>query len=56
MKKIFQYSSIILISAAILHSCKSELKSPEATAGSANFTKYVAVGNSLTAGYADGGL
>lgn len=29
---------------------------PTPTKGSADFTKYVAVGNSLTAGYADGGL
>jgi hypothetical protein len=56
MKNIFKYSSILLVSAALVQSCKSDLKSPEATAGEANFTKYIAVGNSLTAGYADGGL
>ena len=29
---------------------------PEVTAGSANFAKYVAIGNSITAGYTDGAL
>lgn len=38
-------------------SCKPEIDTPAGTsAGSANFTKYIAVGNSLTAGFADGGL
>lgn len=36
--------------------CKPEIDAPAASAGSANFSKYIAVGNSLTAGYADGGL
>ncbi len=56
MKNIFKYSSIILVSAVLVQSCKSDLKSPEPTAGEANFAKYISVGNSLTAGYADGGL
>lgn len=37
-------------------SCKPEIDAPKATAGSADFSRYIAVGNSLTAGYADGGL
>jgi len=38
-------------------SCKPEIESPASTtAGQANFSKYIAVGNSLTSGYADGGL
>jgi hypothetical protein len=56
MKNIFKYSSIVLVSALLVQSCKPDLKSPEGTAGSADFSKYIAVGNSLTAGYADGGL
>jgi GDSL-like Lipase/Acylhydrolase len=56
MKNIFKYSSFILVSALLVQSCKPDLKAPEGTAGTANFAKYVAVGNSLTAGYADGGL
>jgi lysophospholipase L1-like esterase len=46
-----------------LNACKNNDIDPNAnssaiipTRGSADFTKYVAVGNSLTAGYADGGL
>jgi lysophospholipase L1-like esterase len=40
-----------------LSGCQPELSAPEAgTAGTADFTSYVAVGNSLTAGYSDGGL
>ncbi|GAB2947095.1 SGNH/GDSL hydrolase family protein [Hymenobacter coalescens] len=39
-----------------LGSCQPELEAPKADAGSLNFSSYVAVGNSLTAGYMDGGL
>jgi hypothetical protein len=56
MKNIFKYSSFILVSALLIQSCKPDLKAPESTAGTADFTKYISVGNSLTAGYADGGL
>lgn len=36
--------------------CKPELDSFEPTAGNADFSKYVALGNSLTSGYRDGDL
>lgn len=37
--------------------CQADIDGPAtATAGSANFTTYIAVGNSLTAGYQSGGL
>ena len=41
-----------------LAGCQSNIDStsPAASAGSADFTSYVAVGNSLTSGYTDGGL
>lgn len=48
-----------LIAAVVLFaaSCKPEIETPAGTtAGQANFSKYIAVGNSLTAGFADGGL
>ena len=46
-------AAIILFAAA----CKPEIETPAgSTAGQANFSKYIAVGNSLTSGYADGGL
>ena len=40
----------------LLAACKPEIKTPKSTEGSANFSRFIAVGNSLTAGYADGGL
>ena len=39
-----------------LASCQPTIEAPGASAGSANFSSYVAVGNSLTSGYSDGGL
>jgi phospholipase/lecithinase/hemolysin len=36
--------------------CKPEIDAPKASAGDADFSKYIAIGNSLTAGFADGGL
>ncbi|RTQ53664.1 G-D-S-L family lipolytic protein [Hymenobacter gummosus] len=39
-----------------LGSCQPEFHSPKFEAGSADFTRYIAVGNSLTAGFSDGGL
>lgn len=37
-------------------SCAPSLEEYQEAKGSADFTKYVAIGNSLTSGYADGGL
>ena len=39
-----------------LAGCQPTIEAPAASAGSADFSSYIAVGNSLTAGYADGGL
>ena len=52
------FKSYIYISAALisLASCKPSFETPKASKGTADFTRYIAVGNSLTAGYADGGL
>jgi len=49
---------IFLLTAGVLSlaACKPEVNVPAATSGSADFTRYIAVGNSLTAGYADDGL
>src|ERR1700761_9245321 len=48
----------IYLSAGLLFlaACKPEIHNPAPTKGRADFTRYIAVGNSLTAGYADGGL
>jgi len=39
-----------------LAGCQSSLDAPAASPGTLDFTSYVAVGNSLTAGYTDGGV
>ena len=39
-----------------LAGCQPDIASPSLSAGSADFSRYIAIGNSLTAGYADGGL
>ena len=54
MKNFKLYLYILL--AAGFFGCKPEIKTPAVTHGSADFSRYIAVGNSLTAGYADGGL
>ncbi|RFZ82257.1 G-D-S-L family lipolytic protein [Mucilaginibacter terrenus] len=55
MRSLKQY---LYISAGLLAlaSCKPEIQTAPVTKGSADFTRYIAVGNSLTAGFADGGL
>jgi len=39
-----------------LAACKPEIHNPAPTKGRADFSRYIAVGNSLTAGYSNGGL
>lgn len=54
MKKTFL---LIAAGAALLMgSCKSKIEPEKPSAGDADFSNYVAIGNSLTAGYADGTL
>ncbi len=50
--KVWIYSIALLT----VVSCRPEIDLPQQSAGSADFTKYIAIGNSLTAGYADNGL
>jgi lysophospholipase L1-like esterase len=52
MKKIF----LILLSFAVFTACERKISTFSVTSGSANFSKYVCLGNSLCAGYADGAL
>ncbi len=52
MKKIF----LILLSLAVFTACERKIDEFKVTSGSADFTRYIAVGNSLVAGYADGAL
>jgi hypothetical protein len=53
-----QFKNIFILTAGILGlaACKPSIQTPTPTHGSADFSKYISVGNSLTAGYADGGL
>lgn len=53
MKIKFLYIITII---AVITSCKPEVNEFTPSNGDADFTSYVAVGNSLTAGYADGAL
>lgn len=52
MKKLL----VILLSLALFTSCDSKIDELSVSPGSANFTTFVAVGNSMTSGYADGAL
>jgi len=49
--KIYLLAGLLFVAA-----CKPDIHTPTPTAGSANFSRYIAVGNSLTAGYSNGGL
>jgi len=54
MKNISKY--ILLLAAVALWSCEPKMDEFSPSNGSADFTKYVAVGDSYTAGYTDGAL
>ncbi|WP_448700116.1 G-D-S-L family lipolytic protein [Mucilaginibacter sp. AW1-3] len=54
--KNFKHYLYILAAVAGLAACKPTIDVPTPSKGGADFTRYIAVGNSLTAGYADGGL
>lgn len=56
MKKHILSYTAIGVSLLMAMACRPSLDEFTPSAGNANFTKYIAVGNSLTAGYADGGL
>jgi len=46
----------VLFLSVLLFSCRTKINIGPQTSGTANFYNYVALGNSLTAGYEDGGL
>lgn len=70
MKKSYKSLFLVLSLAVLINACDGQGDSlinerlednplpqtPEYTAGSADFSTYIAIGNSLTAGYADGAL
>lgn len=57
MKNLFyKTGALALFAGVLLTSCDPDIDTPSSSAGTADFTSYVAVGNSLSAGYADNGL
>lgn len=54
--KLHSLSTWLLAMLLILAGCKKEPKPTNPNAGSADFSRYIAVGNSITAGYTNGGL
>ncbi|GAA3958664.1 SGNH/GDSL hydrolase family protein [Hymenobacter antarcticus] len=58
MKPFFKYTAPALALLGLsLGSCKPDLEdSPKSNAGQADFSRFIAVGNSLTAGFGDNGL
>jgi lysophospholipase L1-like esterase len=54
--KLNNYKNIFLAGLLVLTACKPEVDVAPATSGSADFSRFIAVGNSLTSGFADGGL
>lgn len=56
MKNIINKLATVAVFAVLLSSCKPELAIPTASIGKLNLTSYVAIGNSLTAGYQSNGL
>jgi lysophospholipase L1-like esterase len=70
MKKSYKSLFLVLSLAVLINACDGQgdslinerlednplSQTPEYTAGSADFSTYIAIGNSLTAGYADGAL
>ena len=46
----------LLASLLFLAACKPNIQTPTPSKGSANFSRFIAVGNSLTAGYSNSGL
>ena len=54
--KQMKFITMIFALAIVAFACKPTIDVPAPTAGTANFTTYVALGNSLTSGYADGEL
>lgn len=49
-------SFVALLLVASVVGCKPSIKEATPNSGTADFSRYIAIGNSLTSGYADGGL
>lgn len=56
MKTFFKKTYSILLAATVVVACKPDQKVPSADKGSIDASKYVSIGNSITAGFADAAL
>ena len=56
MKSQYLYKGLLAVAILGFAACKPSIDTIVPTKGTADFTRYIAVGNSLTSGYADGGL
>lgn len=56
LHNLYKSFAATLLAGFAVTSCTPDINVPAASKGTANFTKYVAIGNSLTAGFADGGV
>ena len=56
MKHFLQVSFVFLLTTTFLSSCKTSFTPPTPTKGSIDPTRFVAIGSTMTAGYADGAL
>jgi hypothetical protein len=56
MKSTFFHKSILAVAILAMASCKPSLDATVPNKGTADFSRYIAIGNSLTSGYADNGL
>jgi hypothetical protein len=54
--KLYSYRYLFILGVMALAACKPEINNFKPSKGTADFSRYISVGNSLTAGYADGGL
>ncbi|MDB4923008.1 G-D-S-L family lipolytic protein [Mucilaginibacter sp.] len=54
--KQYSYRYLFILGLMSLAACKPEINNFKPSKGTADFSRYISVGNSLTAGYADGGL
>ncbi len=54
--KYLQHILGVFLLSLLFFSCKTNVPIADPKTGAANFSKYIAIGNSLTAGYSDGGL
>ena len=56
MKSQYLYKGLLAVAILGFAACKPSIDTIVPTKGTADFTRYIAIGNSLTSGYADGGL